>query len=294
MSNVLRIAAIVLSLFAIGVAGVSAQDSKLAKEGLPELHVVVTDDGMQAPTDAKAGPTYVTLDNQSSDEVDVQFVVLPEGTTLDQIQAQSDNSTGFGDWFYDTTFAGGPYAAAGQQATAVVNLTEGDWYIVNSQALDTEMPASLKVSGGKDAAKSGDVKSDVKINFKDNKLDFPDEVTAGDQVWEVKNEDDTPHFIYLVWSPTEVSTDDVLMVMGLGTATPTMDDYTKLAGIVPVGSFILLSKDQIFWNELNLNPGYYVALDIVSEKGSDTPLASSGGVDAFHVPGDIVTPTPGS
>jgi hypothetical protein len=288
MSKLLRIAAIALSLFMIGSAGISAQGSKLASEGLPELHVVVTDDGMQAPTEADAGLAYVTLDNQTSSEVDVQFVVLPEGTTLEQVASQTQGSEGFGDWFYDSTFAGGPYAAAGQQAAA------GDWYIVNSQALGTTAPVALKVSGDSDAAKSGDVKSDVKISFKDHKFDFPDEVNAGDQVWEVKNEDDSPTLIYLLWSPTEVSTDDVLTAYGLGTASPTMDDMEKLASIVPVGYVVLLSKDQIFWDELNLNPGYYVALDAVSDKGSDSPHAAQGAIDSFHVPGDIVTPTPGS
>lgn len=294
MSKLVRPAAIALSLFTLAFTGVSAQDPKLAKEGLPELHVVVTDSGMQAPTDAKAGPTYVTLDNQSASEVDAQFVVLPEGTTLKQIESQSQSSEGFPDWIFDTTFAGGAYAAAGKQSTAVVNLAAGDWYIVNSQGFDSTPPIALRVSGDAHAAKTGDLKSDLKIAFKDHKFDIPDEVDAGDQVWEVKNEDDTTHFIYLLWSPTEVSGDDVLNLYGLGTASPTMDDMAKMASIVPVGYVALVSKDQIFWDEMNLDPGYYVAFCVLTDKGSGVVHAGQGEIDTFHVPGDIVTPTPGS
>jgi hypothetical protein len=292
MSKSLRIAAILLSLFTVSFARVSAQDSKLASEGLPELHIVMTDDGMQAPGEVDAGPTYVTLDNQSSNEAVIILATLPEGVTLEQVESES--AQGSSEWLYKTTFAGGPDAAAGTKSAAVVNLTKGDWYIVNSQALSDEVPTSLKVSGSKKDAKSGDVKSDLKITFKDNKFDFPDELDAGQQVWEVKNDDDTLHFISLMWSPVEVSADEVLTLYGLTQASPESVDFSKMAQIQTAGNLGFVSKNQIFWVEVNLQPGYYVALDILTDEGSDTPHAAQGGIDTFHVPGDIVTPTPGS
>jgi hypothetical protein len=291
MSKLLRIVVIALSLFTAGLAGVSAQDSKLAKEGLPELHVVITDTGLQAPTEADAGLTYVALDNQSSNEAVIIFATLPEGVTIQEVE--SDSAAGSSEWLYKTTFAGGPDAAAGTQTAAVVNLTKGDWYIVNSQALSDEVPTALKVSGSNKDAKSGDVKSDLKITIKDNKFDFPDELDAGQQVWEVKNDDDTLHFISLMWSPVEVSADEVLTLYGLTEASPESVDFSKMAQIQQVGNLGFVSKDQIFWAEVNLQPGYYVALDILTDEGSDTPHAAQGAIDTFHVPGDIVTPTPG-
>ena len=144
----------------VGAGAVSAQDdtSTLAKEGLPELHIVITDGAIQAPAQAQAGLAYVTLDNQTSSPVDAQFAVPSEGTTLDDIMAEGPDQ-GLPDWLYDTTFAGGPYAEPGQKSAAVVDLSAGDWIIANSQDLSGTTPALLKVTGDADLAKSGDVDS---------------------------------------------------------------------------------------------------------------------------------------
>jgi hypothetical protein len=294
MSNLLRIAAIALSLIAVGAGAVSAQDnsSTLAQEGLPELHIVVTDGAIQAPAEAQAGLAYVTLDNQTMSPADAQFAVPSEGTTLDDIMAETSGE-GLPDWFYDTTFAGGPYAEPGKKSAAVVDLSAGDWIIANTQDLTGTTPAVLKVTGDADAAESGDVDSDLKVTMKDHKFDLPDEVDAGTQVWEVTNKDSTPHFIYVLWSPTELTDDDVGQLLSFFTGTPVASFSESLSSIVQVGYVTVLTKDEIAWQEMNLQPGYYLALCLLSDKGSTVPHAAMGMIDTFHVPGEIVTPTPG-
>src|SRR4051794_9396376 len=97
MLKLARFAAIGLTALTFGltgVGGVLAQDatpppapSILASAGLPELHVTITKDGIQAPAEVAAGLTYVTLDNQTQNAADAQFGVMPKGVTLEQIAA---------------------------------------------------------------------------------------------------------------------------------------------------------------------------------------------------------------
>jgi hypothetical protein len=213
-----------------------------------------------------------------------------KGVTLDQVAADVQNE-GFSDWFYETVFAGGPVAQGGAQGAAVVDLSAGDWIIANTGEDTSAPPVALKVAGEAETAKSGAVESDLKVTEKGYKFDFPDEVAADPQVWEVTNEDAVPHLIVLLRYPDPVTEKDVqdIFAMDMGTPVPDMTiDPSKFedAGEVPI-----LSQGEISWQEVNLTPGTYIALCFVSDKGSDVPHAAMGMFDIFTVPGDVATPS---
>ena len=146
MSRIVRIVAVAFSLITVSLAGVSAQEnaarsysSALPSLGLPEFKVTIMDGGIEAPDEAAAGLTYVTLDNQLQSLMDVTFFVQPEGITLDQITADLAQEDAIPDWVYTTSFVGGPVAPAGGTGAAVVDLSAGDWLIAET---NTETPAS--------------------------------------------------------------------------------------------------------------------------------------------------------
>ncbi len=293
--KVLKLGAIGLTALTLGIGGVSAQNatpgtqSPLASLGLPELHVVVTDAGIQAPAEVAAGLTYVTLDNQTNSDTDAQLGLPPAGVTLDQI-AQDIGGDGFSDWFYQSTFVGGAYAYAHDSGSGVVDLSAGNWVIATTDTDKPVAPVALKVTGDA-AAQPGAVKSDLTVTEKGYTFDFPDQVAAGPKVWEVRNEDPVPHMIVVERYPGKVTDKDVqdIFAAEMGTPVPDMainpDDFQE-GTYVPV-----LSKGETSWVDVNLEPGTYVALCFVSDEGSQVPHAAMGMFDIFTVPGDSGTPT---
>jgi len=292
-----RIAAIGFTTLTFGVTGVAgalaqaatppATPSILASAGLPELHVSITDAGFQGPAEAPAGLTYVSVDNQTDKEVDVQFALPPAGTSLDSIN-ESAESEGFPDWFYQAQFAGGPYVEPHAQGGAAVDLTAGDWIFGSFDSASGLAPVSLKVTGDAKHAKPGALPSDAQITMHGYKFDFPDQMAAGPQVWQVTNEDAVPHFISLVRydGPETITEQDVrnILMADMGTPVPDMkvseQDFQD-AGYVPV-----ISQNETTWAEMNLQPGTYIALCFVSDEGSQVPHAAMGMFDIFTVPGN--------
>jgi hypothetical protein len=298
VSRGLRIVVVAFSLLTVSVAGVTAQEatpgtsSAFASLGLPELKVTITDTGIQAPAEASAGLTYVTLDNQSQQGLDATFVVQPEGVTLEQItsdlQQQQDTVP---DWAYTTVFAGGPVAAAGGTGAAVVDLMPGDWFIATTDTEKPVDPVALKVSGDAENAGPGAVPSDLKLTMKGYKFDFPEEVAAGPQVWEVTNDDPIPHFAVLMWYPGPVTEQDVQAMLNSDSGTPPTNLTVDPSKFEEVGYVPLHSQGEISWAEVNLTPGTYIALCFMSDKGSQVPHAAMGMFDIFTVPGQPATPT---
>jgi hypothetical protein len=282
---------------AFGLTSVAAQDatpqaapSILAGAGLPELKVTITDAGIQAPAEVAAGLSYVTVDNQTDSGADAQFALPPAGTTLEQI-TQDVQGEGFSDWFYETTFAGGPFAPAHGIGAAVVDLSGGDWIIAVTDSESPIAPVALKVTGDAEATKSGAVPSDLKVTMKGYKFDFPDEVAAGPQVWELTNEDPIAHFIVLLRYPGPVTEKDVQDLLAADMGTPVPDLALNPENFQDGGYVPLHSQGEISWQEVNLTPGTYVALCFVSDKGSQVPHAAMGMFDIFTVPGDVATPS---
>jgi hypothetical protein len=290
MPNFIRIIAVAVTLFGFGLASVSAQDgSDLADLGMQELKITVTDEGFQSPAELDAGLTLVTVDNQAMFQAQIQLLELPDDMTLDEVAASfAADEERIPDWVYSNVFAGGVVAQPGTTGHSVVDLSSGNWLIFQDGAVTPIV--ALKVTGDADRAESGDVDSDVKVTFKDHKIDLPDELEAGPQVWEVTNQDDVPHVVVGFYYPGEITAEDLIGIFNGGMTDPAAPtpaiDYMKIES----GPTIAIhSKDQISWIEVDLKPGSYVLLCFSSDKGSDISHAEMGMTDVFTVPGNIPT-----
>ena len=293
MSKFIRIIAVAITLLGFGLAGVSAQDdppSKFADLGLPELKFTVTDDGLDAPAEAEAGLTLVTLDNQSMFDESVNFLKAPDGMTLDDLIAAGDASSETGeipDWFYSIAFAGGAVAKPSVVGHAVVDLASGDWIVYENQ--DFESAHQLKVSGDGDRAESGDVPSDEKVTFEDGKFNFPDELESGSQVWEITNEDDVPFIAGAYYYPGEMTVEDLKNMFTGNVPTDADSPPIDFAKLVSGPSIPIVSKDQIAWVEQDLKPGSYVMISWSFDQDVDFSNIENAEFAEFTVPGDIPT-----
>jgi hypothetical protein len=296
--------AIALAILMIAGATVAAQEatpaaseSRLATLGYPELRFVATDEGAEAPREAAAGRYLVVLENRGTPGgpaafTDVQFVRLPPGVTLEDLNALMTTEEGapLPDWFGDIDTAGGIDVAAGETGYAVLDLEPGEWFVGIG---DTNPFTPLMVTG--DAAATPDPgpdpPADITVDLNEFTVDLPDQIPSGRTVWHGRNIGAQTHFLTFVRTPELVTVEQVQSILALpegGTPPPGVPDPSTVE-VLPY-ELRNLSPGREIWVELDLTPGYYAALCSLPDPASGQPHALLGEVDVFTV-GESGTPT---
>lgn len=294
----MRFLSMMLAIAAMMVAGLAqatahegtpaAGESPLAALGLPELHITASAEGFDVAAEVAAGPTLVTLDNQTEGFAEAQFLQLAEGVTVEQLE-EALTAPEIPEFFYSSTWGGGPAGGPGSTTRAVLNLTPGEWVIVNTDAAAGLAPVVVTVTG--EAVEATDVAPDAtKVEMGAYVFEMPDELPAGPHVWDVSNVHSVPHHIVLLSYPDAVTKEQVMEAF-----TAEMTGTPPASGIDPsqfqdAGYITLHSQDVTTWVEMDLAPGTYVALCFISDQGSDVPHAAMGMIDVFTVPGEVATP----
>jgi len=296
------ILAIALVMVAIGAATVAAQEatpaaseSRLAVLGYPELRLVATDEGAEAPREAVAGRYLVVLENRGTPGgpaafTDVQFVRLPPGVTLEELNALlTTEGAPLPDWYGEIDTAGGIDVAAGETGYAVLNLEPGEWFVGIG---DTNPFTPLMVTGDAAATPTpdSDPPADVSVELHDFTLDLPDQIPTGRAVWHARNAGDQTHFLTFARTPELVTVEQVQAILTLpegGTPPPGVPDPATVE-VLPY-ELRNLSPGREIWVELDLTPGFYAALCALPDPASGQPHALLGEVDVFTV-GEPGTP----
>jgi hypothetical protein len=261
--------------------------TKFANLGYPELHLVVDDLGFEAPETIASGRYLVVLENLGTPfgpaaVSDVNFLQLPDGTSIDELNAALAGESGeVPAWFGEITSAGGFLAAAGETEYALIDFEAGEWYVgvgdANPYRSLTVTPAAVSGPGYSQPA-------ELDIAFNEHVLALPQIVESGRQVWHVANESDEMHEIVLVRTPRLLTVDEVIDVMSVpageeapdGVLDPTLLQFPA-AGVKPI------SGGRELWVELNLEPGDYVAICLIPDAASGAPHALSGSIAPFTV-----------
>jgi hypothetical protein len=288
----------ILSAACFGAAAQDANppttDSSLAGLGYPELRLVTTDSGFDSPRTIAAGRYLVTLENQGTAGgpvvvSDVNFLQLPPGVTLDELNLllTVDGAT-VPDWYDDIISTGGFSVAAGDTGYGVLDLEPGEWLVGVG---DTNPFRPITVAGDPVVTASSDPSADLSIELSESVIALPDQLPAGGQVWHATNGGDQLHEIVLVKTTELLTIEQVVAIIALpegGTLSAGVPDPATLefpaAGVKP------LSAGRDIWIEMDLAPGYYVAICLIPDRESGAPHAMMGMVDVFTV-GDPATPT---
>jgi hypothetical protein len=286
---------LMLAVFALPAAGAIAvaQDaspeaagpSLLAGFGLPTLEVTVTADGIDAPTEIAAGPVLLVATNDTEGFSTVDLVQFPEGVTVDDYTALSDNDDGLlPEWTADAVVAG--YAEVPPMATGsiVLNLAPGEWTIVADAEPDIAAPtAPLTVTG--EAPAEVPIAADLDLEMGEYAFNFPDTVAAGPQIWHVTNVHTVPHHAIVFPVDRLYTADEVHDGFMAGfSGTPVADGFSIETSIVgPPVSVPVITGGQEIWIEADLAPGFYVAVCFVADPGADVPHFMQGMIDSFEV-----------
>jgi hypothetical protein len=304
---------VLLTLTLAGIAPVAAQDEgQLAGLGLPELTFVVTEDGVEAPSEVPAGQYLVVLENQTQTDVDLTFYQFPAGMSLDDVMATPVAEEEVPSWLFDVTIAGGTVAAAGETGRAVVNLGPGEWFIelfrgdeedaaaatpsvledatpqagpIEEEAGAEEEPLRLTVTAAASPVPVAEISAGVRVEMQDFAFTMPSEIPAGPQIWEVTNVGQQPHFIVIVKGPETLTMDQVQAILEaeMTGGTPPAGVPNPETDFADAGFVQLLSTGQSLWTEFDLAPGTYVALCFFPDEQTGAPHAALGMVTIFTV-----------
>ena len=227
-----------------------------------------SDDGYGLPDEIDPGWYIVTLTNSSEVDVAADIVQLPPDREVEELQRSITTDSGKStvpDWFEQVTFAGGPWAKAGEEGQTLIQLTTGNWHVL--QVGNAESPVvELQVSDQSAPVDLPKMDQRVEVSFAPGALTMPDEVTTGNIIWRVTNSDTLTHAFALVLLPAEMSYDEMLTMLETGT----VPEDVILDEAPVVGGIGLLSGGRTIWTVYDLNPGYYVALDYVPIKDGRT------------------------
>ncbi|MDQ3412530.1 MAG: hypothetical protein M3509_10495, partial [Chloroflexota bacterium] len=212
MRRLFALFALIAALLGPGMLAVAAQeatpeagDSLLAELGYPEL--VVTTDGtdFDIPEEIEAGRYRVVLENSGELSADLEFLQLPEGTTVDDLMTAFESQEfSVPDWFFETVFNGGPLSEPGETGDVILDLTPGEW-IVNLYVYedtdegpsgeDSNLPKSIMVTGEMPTLDNpADV---IAIELVEMAFVLPETITAGPQIWQITTTGEQPHHMIL-------------------------------------------------------------------------------------------------
>jgi len=323
---------VLLSLLAallLGLPGALAQADPFADAGLPELAITLTDEGPQGvPAETAAGRYLVSFTNDVSDTGDpfqdtwqIEFVGLPEGTTVDDLvalfaagagaegegggegtpvteagEAVAEASPAGEDPFafiYEGHLAGGPGALRGETAQGVVDLPPGDYAVAT---FGIGMPVAMTVTGEAAASpEAGAIEASATITETgtSGSFDFAAEGLApGPGVLAIANDSDQPHFVFALRSEDPITEDAVMALLmedegGEGGDAPS--PVASPAGGGPEGispAFITgtQSPDTTQYLAVDLEPGYYILLCFVGDPSQGgIPHAFEGMIEIVPV-----------
>jgi hypothetical protein len=276
-----------------------AGDSLLAGLGYPEIRVTTDGTTHDFPTEVEAGRYHIVLENTGDVEVDMELFQLPEGVTIDDVDAFFQEASGspeftVPDFFFDMVFNGGPWAYPGETGEVVLDLTPGEW-VVNHIAynLETEEQTNemtpFTVTGEMPELPEPE---GTEIGMVDMDFTVPDTVEAGPQIWSVVNNGLQQHHVIMLGVPEGTTEDDVMELVMMFEAGP---PASPEAGASPVAApainpeevtdaffTLVISQGQFNLYEVDLAPGTYAMICFMPDP-SGTPHAMLGMIEIVVV-----------
>jgi hypothetical protein len=279
-----------------GVARALAQSTPTAKEtiaalALPEIAIVQTDQGFEAPSDLNAGRYRIVVTPLSGQRVELSVVSFPATLAAADVQAKWAESYASDMPLADTFYAGGVAVEDGKPGWVIVDLAAGDWTLaLTPQALagaDAPPVSTLLplMAMGDAAAATEEIPTTVAaqvtefafVGLKDKTL------PAGSQIWSIENVGAQPHHIVLFGTPKLVTDADVQDMLGAMTsatpvAPPEWFQQVTDGGYVPV-----LTTGRKMWTEFDFKAGFYLAVCFISDVETHMPHVMEGMHQAFTV-----------
>jgi hypothetical protein len=299
----------VIPVVAQVAAPVSRSNNPFADLGLPEIAVTITATAFEGvPSELAAGRYVLTVTNAldasegplGPDASGVNFLRLTDDLTADAFiaamaaygappeAATSAASPIAGDegaigptaWFYEVVLPGGPYTLPGESASAVIDLTAGDWILWSECPGVPQAPVPVTVTGEAPADVPA-VNADIQIKMVEYAFVVPTPFPAEPQVIELTSVGQEPHFFTMARVPKGTTVDDGLAAF--------FARYGDPAGRSSVADLTLAfvrgtrSAGTTAWHAVDLAPGTYLAVCFIPDPMKGVPHAMYGMTQIIEV-----------
>ncbi|MCB9139930.1 MAG: hypothetical protein H6642_16425 [Caldilineaceae bacterium] len=245
---------------------------------IPEVAVSVDENGFTLPENFPGGIVTVTVQNNAAIDLDVSFGRVKEGASVEEIKALyanlEENLVPLLQML-DAMPSFNPIYA-GQSARITMDFRTGRFLVVANEHVEEAPPPGIQYIWGEFTADelvgTTEPQADVTVDMADFTYTMPDEIKAGEQVWEYVNTGDQWHMTALVKLAPGATMDDVMnaiMSEGEPAAPPPFEDVPN-AGIAPI------TPGERAWITVSLEPGTYAAIcplpDMVAMMNGGEPI----------------------
>lgn len=245
---------------------------------IPEVTIAVNADGIVVPADFPGGIVAVTVKNTDSKDLDVGFNRIVEGHTSAEVQPLLDDFMANMDALMQMTSSMGSFnpVPAGGEMEIIIDFRTGEFIVDSTEHSDGEpvagAPHLFAIVEAKEIVGTVEPQADVVVELHDFAYVMPDEIKAGDQLWEFKNEGEQFHMMFLVKPNAGVNMVDLMAALaaeGEPTGPPPFEFVD--GGTAPIG------VGERVWVKFALEPGTYVAAcplpDMVAMMSGEQPMS---------------------
>ena len=273
-------------------------DTIISNLGYPEIEIVVSPEGIEAPSTLEAGYYLVTLDAPDDYSAYLDFMQPPAGLSEEEatelaLAAARDDLVQEG-WGY----AGGSNTFDPDEPVSfVIEFSPGEYqiaasyYAAGSEEVMRLEPLTITAPGTPDDAAEATPTADeppatVTLEMTDDLryIVSSDPVPAGPQIWEITNTGvEHSHHVVMWQIPDDITADEIVadftaLMSGTPPAGPPL--FTQFTG---VGYAALQSGGQTTWVEFDLDPATYAVICYIIDPHTGTPHVLDGMVTLFTV-----------
>lgn len=259
----------VIALFVLMSTSVFAQD-----DDMQALTIAATGDGIVVPETVAAGLAEITFENDT--EIPFYSIIgrLDDGVEMEEFMgALMGVFAGDPSANPPANFLGSPLALPGETQTAMYNLEAG-MYIVLSVAGEQPDMATFMVEG--EMAEEIGVEADLTVGLADFVFGLPEELPAGEQIWQIDNVGEQWHEMVFMAVPEGSTMEDAMMMlmpppaeegeeMAEEEGDPGMDGITFL--------WSPMSSGNSGYTKVNLAPGTYLVICFIPDSTSEEGLS---------------------
>jgi len=248
---------------------------------IPEVVVSVDDTQVTVPDDFPGGIVHVTVQNNSSKDLDIGFGRVKEGHTAEEIETlNADFDANMMPLINAVSFMMGfNPVPAGEARDAYIDFRTGEFMVdATEHSEESAPPGQPHLYGVFKADKlvgTTEPQADVKVEMQDFAFVMPDEIKAGKLLWEYDNTGTQWHMQFLIKPDADASMEDVMAAMttlmqgGELSGPPPFEDVPDV-GVPPLG------PGERTWMEVSLEPGTYIAVcplpDLAAMASGDQPM----------------------
>jgi hypothetical protein len=256
---------------------------ELSTLGLNRVAIRIAADRVDVPNTVGAGRTLLAVQNTDSRPRQAILAQLPDGHSVDELTAGSNDPRDLPSWFFASYFPGFPAEIPpGETRSVVVDLIPGTYALIG------DVTASFVVGVGAAAAgtpaATPTVPADATIRLYEFGFQLPAPLPAGHHLLEILNAGRLPHALAILRSPAPLTREQAMQLVLSGDSQATPEGGgPRAADLTKAGGIGWLTQGATAWTEIDLEPGTYVLACQVYDPSTGMTHAMEGMVDVITV-----------